>query len=1004
MKKVLLGFAFALFSFFSSFSQVELKLKTGTFVNTNPSKNPANEPAGFSNYLFNGRYYLLLQLNQMFTEAEKSSLKASGVELFGYLPEKTFIASFPINYNFNQLQLYKAYAVTKMLPEYKIDLSLIDPSAISWAVENDSIRKVYISFTPVLPRDEVANALYAAGISFTRLPNQEGEELVIKASMNELQKIAAHPLVQYIEPIAAPPVLEDLQGISNHRTNLTFTSDNWATGRKLDGSNVVIAIGDDGAIGPHIDFKGRIAINANNTSAADTHGDHCAGIITGAGNLNPTVRGQAPGATLRSYDSYADFGLFPNIYNLNNVRISSHSLGQTCNSGYNSNARTSDQQVRLYPSMMHVHSAGNSGNDVCGGLTGGWRTITGGYKAGKNVIAVANVTKADLISSSSSKGPLPDGRIKPDVAAVGNSVNSTQPNNTFALNSGTSMACPAVAGTLGVLYQAYKNLNGGNDPNSGLMKAILMNTADDLGNEGPDFTYGFGRVNARRAVECIENGRYFSGISTQGVTNTHSIAIPTNVAYAKVMVYWVDMEATAGANPSLVNNIDATLVSPMNVTNLPWLMFAGTSPTPASCNTPAVRGVDNLNNVEQIQLDDPLAGEYTLRVTGTNIPSGPQTYYVVYQFIYYNEITVTHPYGGESFVPGETQRIRWDGSDPFGTFEVHYSTNGGSSWTQIASSVSGFQRYYDWTVPSINTAQGRIRVSRPGVSSDISDTNFVILGVPIINGINAVCADASNVSWSAVSGATGYDVFKLGDKFMELVASTTATNVNVNGVGGGSEQWIAVRAKMGERMFGRRSNAVSHTNNSGAGCSLPVKLISFSAAKKAANAELTWLTVQEQGIIKYVVERGSTPDFNDVVIVGEVNARNVQSQQQYQLTDRTTGGKGTWFYRLRIVEVSKHSFSKVESLKWDGLVQGITVYPNPVKNNLFVQSQENYGSVDAEFINEMGVKVFAARWNLSSGSANSVDVSKLPSGNYFLVMRESKNGNIISRQKIAVVK
>ena len=63
---------------------------------------------------------------------------------------------------------------------------------------------------------------------------------------------------------------------------------------------------------------------------------------------------------------------------------------------------------------------------------------------------------------------------------------STTNPNSYVSKSGTSMSCPGVSGTLAQLYQAYKE-NQNEEPYAGLMKAILMNTADDLGNPGPDF-------------------------------------------------------------------------------------------------------------------------------------------------------------------------------------------------------------------------------------------------------------------------------------------------------------------------------------------------------------------------------------------------------------------------------------------------------------------------------------------------------------------------------------
>ena len=76
------------------------------------------------------------------------------------------------------------------------------------------------------------------------------------------------------------------------------------------------------------------------------------------------------------------------------------------------------------------------------------------------------------------------------------------------------------------LYQAYKELNNGQNPNSSIMKNILLNSADDIGNPGPDFKNGWGEVNALRAVNIIENNQFFTDNIAQGSNNTHSINIP----------------------------------------------------------------------------------------------------------------------------------------------------------------------------------------------------------------------------------------------------------------------------------------------------------------------------------------------------------------------------------------------------------------------------------------------------------------------------------------------
>ena len=73
-----------------------------------------------------------------------------------------------------------------------------------------------------------------------------------------------------------------------------------------------------------------------------------------------------------------------------------------------------------------------------------------------------------------------------------------------------------IAGVSAQLYQAYGDANGGALPPAALIKAALINTANDVGNVGPDYKFGWGIVNALEAVKIIENNQYLSDEISQG--------------------------------------------------------------------------------------------------------------------------------------------------------------------------------------------------------------------------------------------------------------------------------------------------------------------------------------------------------------------------------------------------------------------------------------------------------------------------------------------------------
>ena len=124
------------------------------------------------------------------------------------------------------------------------------------------------------------------------------------------------------------------------------------------------------------------------------------------------------------------------------------------------------------------------------------------------------------------------------------------------------MSCPGISGVMAQLYHAYKDLNQNQNPNSALMKCVLLNSANDIGNPGPDFKNGWGEVNAFQALEILEDNNYFSNSILQGLVNTHDINVPSGVKEMNVMIYWHDKEACANASTALVNYLNSTLSDP----------------------------------------------------------------------------------------------------------------------------------------------------------------------------------------------------------------------------------------------------------------------------------------------------------------------------------------------------------------------------------------------------------------------------------------------------------
>lgn len=758
----------------------------------------------FSDAMYNGFQYLVIQFYDLPDQVIRERMKINQVELLDYFSGNAYAARIPLGFNWELIRDWNIRSVFVLGAEAKMAPELSTRQIPEWAVPKSGWVDVV-----VMPYEWMENAAIIA--NFTK----EGAVLISEKKLfrsyefripqQSLERIAALPWLQWIEPITPPIVDDNVPGKTLHRSNVLENSS-----RNLTGSNVKIGIWDGGTVGPHFDFTGRLVL-AEPYSSTD-HGTHVAGTMAGAGLLDPYAKGMAPNALIYSYDYNGSVNTeVASAIVLYNITMTQNSWGYgdgfvncTNKDPYNSNSREQDINVYNNPALIHCHSSGNS-QSVC---SGGWGTTTG--KAAKNILVVANVTNTEAISGSSSFGPVQDGRIKPEISGMGTNVYSTTPNNTYTGNySGTSMATPGVSGTIAQLVERYRQLNGGSNPPASLMKAVACNTAKDLGNAGPDYKFGFGRISGVQAVRAIEQNRYMVDSVANGASKNVLITVPANTKRIKVMICWTDPPATANANPALINDLDLTVTDPTPIPYNPWIL------NPASPSSVATRGVDRVNNIEQVTIDNPVAGSYTLNVSGFSVPVGANQVYALTWEIEKSFIEIGYPNGGEVFVPGTSERIYWESLGITTSQTLAYSTNNGSSWTTISSSVAASTTNYNWTVPSVASSQVLVRVIN-GAIGDTSDAVFSILGTPGSLAINNACSSSELIiSWAAVTNATHYDVLKLdtvSGVWNVLAANVTGTSYTAGGLTIGERIWVSVRARNNTSgIIGNRAIAVSGT-------------------------------------------------------------------------------------------------------------------------------------------------------------------------------------------------
>ena len=320
------------------------------------------------------------------------------------------------------------------------------------------------------------------------------------AVTGDAERLRRLPFVRYVEPdpidaahITQAETLE--YGVNNIDAEVVWGDSQGATTviTGQGGAGINVAVLDTGIDCAHEDLAGGCEHGPNFASAGGPfdghgHGTHVAGIIGARANGVGTI-GVAPEATVYAVKVLADSGSGAWSWVAagidwavnNNMQVISMSLSGTSGSIALADA-VAGAQAR---GVLVVSAAGNSG--CCN---------TVGYPAKyAGSMAVGAVDVNDLIASFSSTGP------EVDITAPGVAVRAPVPTGTctlchpsgYQLLNGTSMATPHVSGVGALLMSRGFT--------AGQAWLAMTSTAQDLGTAGYDTVYGYGRVNAKAAVD-----------------------------------------------------------------------------------------------------------------------------------------------------------------------------------------------------------------------------------------------------------------------------------------------------------------------------------------------------------------------------------------------------------------------------------------------------------------------------------------------------------------------
>ncbi|HUU81993.1 MAG TPA: S8 family serine peptidase [Phycisphaerae bacterium] len=587
-----------------------------------------------------GRAYVL-QMNGAMTPHRRAALLEAGVELGDYIPRHAYLVDLSgvTPQALRQLPFVSwvgAYRNEwKLSPGIGKDLTAPAPQARGPSPRPEPLRLTVILFEG----HDLADAkgdLAGAGAAVLGGFMMGGQgHVAVTVDPDQLPLLAELPQVQFIEQAPRLTLRNDTTQwiIQSNVTDLTPVYDNG-----IHGEGQIAGVIDGEPDQDHCSLDGGKILFYNAPDGDSRHGTHVSCTIVGNDTSIANLRGMAYAANMvfNKLPVYTETGIMDrlDLHHGQGARVHSNSWGDDSTTLYNSLSRGFDRFCWE-----------NEDDLVCLAVTNAANLRN--PENAKNLLAVgaSQDTPTQYNHCTGGIGPTADGRRKPEIYAPGCSTLSARyltPCNVTSL-TGTSMACPAVAGA-GILARQYfmdgYYPTGAPDPGAqytnpsgALLKAVLLNTAVDMtGISGyPSDLEGWGRVllddalhfpGESRKLVVLEDLRNAGGLSTAEQLE-YRLTVLGSGERLKVTLVWTDPPASAstGTGFAAVNDLDLEVESPVGEVFKGNVFSGGVSVTGGT--------KDDRNNVEQVHLDAPDTGIWQVRVLGAAVNQDTQGFALV---------------------------------------------------------------------------------------------------------------------------------------------------------------------------------------------------------------------------------------------------------------------------------------------------------------------------------------------------------------------------------------
>ncbi|MFM7054932.1 MAG: hypothetical protein ACKOX7_09325, partial [Bacteroidota bacterium] len=220
-----------------------IRFKTGEIKTTKNVEAFIADPQIDPSEILNGIYFRIITFENIPSAEHRKFMEQSGIHLYNYLPEKSYMVSIETGADLRILTQVAAYSIVSFNPNWKLHRDLISGNIPQWAIKQEGTVDLMIRYHKGIDPNAVENIISVKGANIIRRYDY-GKWFEARIPVYKLMDFASLPFVNGLEPVSPPPTPDDEKGRSLHRSN-AINSDAHM-GRHYDGNGVSIALADDG--------------------------------------------------------------------------------------------------------------------------------------------------------------------------------------------------------------------------------------------------------------------------------------------------------------------------------------------------------------------------------------------------------------------------------------------------------------------------------------------------------------------------------------------------------------------------------------------------------------------------------------------------------------------------------------------------------------------------------------------------------------------------------------